>query len=175
MTRERSDYNDNHEAPLRAGVTAGSIAAVLGSLANLPLQAPTDTLFNAATVTGASLFVGVAAGLLWRTLSSDPRRPVLFAASATVPFALVAVIAFALDAQIDRSASYVVPLAAIVFGIVASLTPPLARMLNAAPAWLAGAALAVAVAVGAAFATQGDAESGALTLPPRSMTVDVLR
>jgi len=97
MARDRSDNRDNEEAPLRAGVTAGSIAVVLGSLANLPLQAPTDTLVNAATVTGASLFVGLVAGLLWSSLSSDPRRPILFVASVAVTFALVAVTAFEFD------------------------------------------------------------------------------
>ena len=173
MDRDRSNNSNNEEAPLRAGVTAGSVAAVLGSLANLPLQAPTDTLFNAATVTGASLFIGLVAGLLWRSLSSNPRRPILFAASSVVTFALVAVTAFVFDTQVDRSASYVVPLALMVLLLVVGLTPLLAHKLTAAPAWFVAAALALAVGVGGALVTQGDAESGTLTFPSRSMVVDV--
>lgn len=172
MVRQSSD---NSKARLRAGVTAGSIAAVVGSLANLPLEAPTDTLFNAATVTTASLLAGTVAGLLWRQLASNPRRPIVFGTSLLVAFAVVAASALALDGQVDRAASYIVPLAAIVLGIVGVATPLLTRTLQTAPAWIAVAALAVAVIVGGSLATQGDAESGTLTLPPRSSVIDEIR
>lgn len=144
MTQQSSDDGNGR---LRAGVIAGSIAAVAGSLANLPLEAPTDTLFNAATVTTASL---------------------------AVVFAVVAATALALDGQVDRATSYVVPLAAIVLGIVGVATPLLGRALQNPPAWITAAALAVAVIVGAGLATQGDAESGTLTLPPRSSIIEVI-
>ncbi|MDA1174319.1 MAG: hypothetical protein O2826_07355 [Chloroflexi bacterium] len=167
--------SDNRKVRLRAGVIAGSIAAVVGSLANLPLEAPTDTLFNAATVTAASLLAGTLAGLLWLWLASNPYGPIVFCASLAVAFAVVAAAAIALDGQVDRAASYLVPLAAIVLGIVGAATPLLARALHNAPAWIVAAALAVAVIVGGSLATQGDAESGTLTLPPRSSTKDVIR
>ena len=171
MTQQSSDDGNGR---LRAGVIAGSIAAVAGSLANLPLEAPTDTLFNAATVTTATLLAGTIAGLLWRWLASNPRGPIVFGASLAVVFAVVAATALALDGQVDRATSYVVPLAAIVLGIVGVATPLLGRALQNPPAWITAAALAVAVIVGAGLATQGDAESGTLTLPPRSSIIEVI-
>jgi len=167
--------SDNSKVRLRAGVIAGSIAAVVGSLANLPLEAPTDTLFNAATVTTASLLAGTVAGLLWLWLASNPYGPIVFGASLAVAFVVVATAAIALDGQVDRAASYILPLAAIVLGIVGVATPLLARALHNAPAWVMAVALAVAVIVGGSLATQGDAESGTLTLPPRSSTIDIIR
>ena len=37
-------------SPVRAGLTAGSVAAIAAVLVNLPLEAPTDTYFNSAPV-----------------------------------------------------------------------------------------------------------------------------
>jgi hypothetical protein len=167
--------NDSAKFPLRAGVTAGSIAAIVGSVVNLPLEAPTDTLFNAATVTTVSVLAGAIAGLLWRQLALTPRGPIVFSASLLVAFAIVAATAFALDGQIDRAASYILPLAAIVLGIIGVATPLLANALRRVPAWTTAVALAAAVIIGASLASQGDAESGTLTLPPRSSTIEITR
>ena len=68
-------------SPVRAGLTAGSAAAVCGSVLNLPLLSPTDTLMNSATVTAASLAGGVGAGLLWQALGRSRRRPAYFLGS----------------------------------------------------------------------------------------------
>lgn len=141
--------SDNGKVRLCAGVISGSIAAIVGSIANLPLEAPTDTLFNAATV----------AGLMWRQLASNSRGLIVFRASlALLAFALLAATALALDGQVDRAGCYIVPLVAIVLGIVGVATPLLARALRIAPAWITAVALAVAVIVGGGLASQGDAE-----------------
>lgn len=161
-------------APVRAGVTAGSIAAMVASVVNLPLDAPTDTLFNAATVTIAALLAGVIAGLLWRSLASNRRRQLLFASTLVTAFVVVAASAIALDQQVDRAASYIVPLAAIVLGVVGLLAPSLSLMLRARSTLVAGVALVIALAVGAALASQGDAASGTLTLPPRSEILNII-
>ena len=67
-------------APVRAGVTAGSIAAMVASVVNLPLDAPTDTLFNAATVTfdvtarddGDVVFILAKTTVTWAQLQLPP-------------------------------------------------------------------------------------------------------
>jgi undecaprenyl pyrophosphate phosphatase UppP len=159
---------------VRAGVIAGSIAAIVASVVNLPLEAPSDTLFNAATVTMAAVLAGAIAGLLWRGLGSNRRRQPLFAWAVVIAFIVTAAIAIVLDQQVNRAASYIVALAAIVLGIVGSFTPLLSRLLRARPTLVAGGALVIAMVVGVALASQGDAASGALTLPPRSTTINVI-
>ena len=172
MVGERNDISNQGEVPVRAGVTAGSIAAIIGSLANLPLQAPTDTLFNAATVTVTSLFMGALCGWLWARFSSNSRGPILFAGSLLFAFAVVAVTAFGLDTKIDGLILYVIPLATIIFGVVFGLTPLLSRASTTVPAWLSVIVFALAIFIGTGLANCGDASAGTLTLPPRSMIIN---
>jgi hypothetical protein len=161
-------------APVRAGVTAGSVAAIVASVVNLPLEAPIDTLFNAATVTMAAVLAGAIAGLLWRGLGSNRRRQPLFALAVVAAFIVIASSAIVLEAQVNRAASYIVPLAAIVIGIVGSFTPLLSRLIWVKPTLAAGVALVIAVVVGVALASQGDTASGTLTLPPKSTIMNVI-
>jgi hypothetical protein len=79
-----------------------------------------------------------------------------------------------LEAQVNRAASYIVPLAAIVIGIVGSFTPLLSRLIWVKPTLAAGVALVIAVVVGVALASQGDTASGTLTLPPKSTIMNVI-
>lgn len=163
--------NSSTEAPLRAGIVVGSIGAIASSLANLPLEAPTDTLFNAATVSAGSLLAGLVAGLLWRALASCPRRPTLFAVTLVITFIIVAAAATTADSQVDRVKSYIVPLAAINLFIIGLLTPLASRKLRSTPIWLAPTLLIAALIIGGALAGQGDARSGTLKLPPRSIPI----
>ena len=54
------------ERPVWAGLFSGAIAAIVASLVQLPLYAPSDTLFNSATVTAGALVAGLASGVLWK-------------------------------------------------------------------------------------------------------------
>ena len=86
-------------------------------------------------------------------------------------FVLALVIAFAGNTQLDRMVSYMVPLAAIVVVACAVLTPLLASFFLK-PAvgllkWTPAISVVIALVVGFGLITQGDAESGELTLPPR--------
>jgi hypothetical protein len=165
-----NSHDEANEVPLRAGLVAGSVAAVLASLANLPLEAPTDSLFNAGSVTIAALLTGLATGLLWRTLRATRTYAIVVA----IAFAATASAAFAIDGQVDRAVSYIVPLAALVFATTGVLTPLASRRLASFPAWAVAVLLFVALSFGAALANQGDAESGSLTLPPRSGTLELI-
>ena len=151
-----------------AGLTAGAIAAVIAALVSLPLHAPVDSVFNSATVTIAALVVGGISGLLW---SRYPDRPLWFLGGLAILFVIALVIAFVGNTQLDRMVSYMAPLAAIVVVVCAVLTPLLAAFFAKSTMgllkWSPAVAVIVALVVGFALATQGDAESGELSLPPR--------
>ena len=151
-----------------AGLTAGAIAAVIAALVSLPLHSPVNSAFNSATVAVAALVVGGIAGLLWSRLSD---RLLWFLVALAGLFIIALVIAFAGDTQLDRMVSYMVPLAAIVVVICAVLTPLLASFFLKTTVgllkWTPAIAVVIALVVGFGLITQGDAESGELTLPPR--------
>ena len=154
-----------------AGITAGAIAAVIAALVSLPLHAPVDTAFNSATVTVAALVVGVVSGVLWSWLSG---RLLWFLFSLAVIFVVALVVAVAGNTQLDRMVSYMAPLAAIVVVLCAVLTPLLASFFLKTTIgllkWTPAIVVIIALAVGFGLVTQGDADSGELTLPPRPTT-----
>lgn len=160
-------------SPLRAGLTAGAAAAMWGSLLNLPLHSPSDAMLNSATVTGASLAAGVGAGLLWSALGRARNRHVYFPAGMTLAFALVAAAAAAGESQIERSFSYVTPLAALTLAIIAVLTQRLMSTGRALPMFVTVALVIAALGVGAGLAGMGDQESGRLELPPRTAPLSI--
>ncbi len=155
-----------------AGLTAGAIAAVIAALVSLPLHAPVDSAFNSATVAVAALVVGVISGLLWSRFSG---RLMWFLAGLAALFVLALIVAFAGNTQLDRMVSYMVPLAAIVVVVCAVLTPLLASFFVKTTIgllkWSPAIAVVVALVVGFGLVTQGDAESGELSLPPRPTAV----
>ena len=161
--------NGRRVAPeLRAGLTAGSVGAVAGVLVNLPLKSPSDAFFNSAPVMMGALLAGLGSGILWHVLDGSPRRPALFAAALALALGLASAAALAGESQLQRSVSYVVPLAAVVLGVTGVLTVILPRTGWAASWRLTILAAAVAVALGLGLAGQGDQESGRLELPPRA-------
>ena len=151
-----------------AGLTAGAIAAVIAVLVSLPLHSPVDSVFNSATVAVAALVVGVTSGFLWSRLSG---RLLWFLAGLVAIFVVALIIAFVGNTQLDRMVSFMVPLSAIVVVVCAVLTPLLASFFLKPTLgllkWSPAVAVIVALAVGFGLVTQGDAESGELTLPPR--------
>ena len=155
-----------------AGLTAGAIAAVIAALVSLPLHAPVDSVFNSATVAVAALVVGVISGFLWSRFSD---RLLWFLTGLGAIFILALIIAFAGNTQLDRMVSYMVPLAAIVVVVCAVLTPLLASFFLKPTLgllkWTPAVAVVIALIVGFGLVTQGDAESGELSLPPRPTAV----
>ncbi len=168
MTTAHTNADAPGVSPIRAGLTAGAAAAVCGSLLNLPLHSPSDAMLNSASVTAASLAAGVGAGLLWRALGGSTRRHFYFPAGMALAFALVAAAAAAGESQIERSASYVTPLAGLTIAVTAGLTQYLASACRALPMAVTIALVIAAFGVGGALAGVGDQESGKLELPPRS-------
>ena len=150
-----------------AGMAAGAMAAIAASLVQLPLHSPTDVVFNSLTVTVGSLIAGLLAGALWAAARKSAFRRRLYYAVWLALFGVVAGAAAVGDTQLDRTLSFVVPLAAIVMASTGIGTPVLAGS-GRIGYLVASIAVAAAVGVGAGLATQGDAESGRLELPPRA-------
>ena len=153
-------------SPLRAGLTAGSIGAVAGVLVNLPLDSPSDAFFNSASVMAGSLLAGLGSGLLWYVLGDSPRRPAFFAVSLALVFGLVSAAAIVGESQLERSVSYIVPLAAIVLGLTGVLTVLLLRIKRPTSWRLTLLAIIVAVGLGVGLAGHGDQESGSWSCRP---------
>ena len=155
-----------------AGLTAGAIAAIIASLVSLPLNSPLDSVFNSATVAVAAIGIGLLAGVLWLWLST---RILWYGTILAALFLAVLVATLAGDSALERLSSFSTPLAAIIIGVSAILTPMLASMLLK-PAftllkWAPAIALIAALAVGFGLVTQGDTESIDLTLPPPLATI----
>ena len=153
-----------------AGLIAGSIAALVASLVSLPLRSPLDLAFNTLTITLASLFVGIASGLLWKTLSNNPRRLQYYAGGLAAAFVVVAVVALVGNMWLERFAAFTIPLAAIVFALSGILAPVVGGISGAAARGLAVVLLIASVGLGVGLASQGDTESGELSLPERAET-----
>ena len=107
---------------LRSGLVASSIAAVVASLINLPLHAPTDAFFNSASVTVGSLATGIGVPLLWSSLRDFRRRHFAFAIAIIAIFCLVLLASLVSETNLERSVSYIVPLAALVLGLTGIFT-----------------------------------------------------
>ncbi len=151
-----------------AGLTAGAVAAIIAALVSLPLHSPVDSAFNSATVALACLVLGLITGALWSRLGG---RPLLIFGMLGGLFLIVLIVAFVGNTLLDRFLSFVLPLAAIAFVVCALLTPLLSSYFSRPDlgwkSWMpAGVAVVVALVVGFALITQGDAESGELALPP---------
>ena len=156
------------EAPFRAGLLSGSVAALAAALLSLPLESPHDGLVNSATVVVITLIAGAVAGFVWKRLPEGQSRTKRFIIVILVGFLLVAGATALMQTQVERSLSFGLPVAALAAVIIGAGVPLLADKGRALPWWLAVAAVAVALAVGIALAGQGDQESGELELPPRT-------
>ena len=152
----------------RAGLLAGSVAAIVAVLVSLPLQSPDDALLNSVTVAIAVLGAGLAAGVSWSVFSDRERGRLLYAASLIGAFLVVTVVALFAESQVlEHFFSFSVPLAAIALGMIGVLTPVLERTQLPGLWWSTPVAVVVAFGLGIALVGQGDEESGELSLPPR--------
>ena len=160
------------EAPIRAGLLSGSVAALAAALLSLPLESPHDGLVNSATVVVITLIAGAVAALVWMRLPEGKSRTKRFIIVILVGFLLVAGATALMQTQVERSLSFGTPVAALAAVVIGAGVPLLADKGRALPWWLALAAVAVALAVGIALAGQGDQESGELELPPRTADLE---
>lgn len=152
-----------------AGITTGSLAAIVAVLVSLPLHSPDDARLNSASVGIGAILVGMLSGLMWRLLKKTKQRTknytILWGVSCvTVSSMLLS----AFSVQMDNLVPFALPLAAIVCLITGVLTPILARDSSPLRWWAAPVAVALALAVAIPLAGVGDQPSGRLELPPKT-------
>ena len=139
------------------------MGAIVASLVSLPLRSPDDLIGNTASVTLLALFTGILGGVYWqRVFDVDGGRRKLVMAAAAAFVAAVVGLAILEVVALDRFLSFGVPLAAIILGAVALLTPLINDM--ELPMWTPLVGVVVAILVGGLLAGVGDAESGDLSL-----------
>lgn len=155
---------------MQAGLIAGAVAAIVAVAVQLPLESPSDAFLNSASVVIFTLLLGLIAGAVWHAVERNPKNLVYFATVLVAGFLVISVGALAANTQVERMASFTLPLAAIAFVVVGVLTVVLAKV-SLPKMWPSAAAVVVALAVGIGLAGQGDQESGDLFLPPRAATV----
>ncbi len=147
---------------------AGSGAAIACVLVSLPLRSPSDAMLNSATVMAGGLLAGLACGVLRRALDARVTRPnAIFIAGLLACFALISLGALAAETYIERSVSFILPLAGLALGIAGALTLLLRRSSRPVPWWAVTLTLVLAVGLGLALAGRGDQQDGRLELPPR--------
>lgn len=147
-----------------AALIASAAGGVLAILLSIPLHSPDDIFFNSATVAIGAVAAGLGASVLWRLLGQAPGRLRLFEVAMAVAFALVAVLLVAGETMLDRTASFGIPLAGVVFACIAVGTPMLAG--RALPAWSTVASIVLPLVLGAALVSVRDGQLVALALPP---------
>ena len=156
--------------PVQAGLTGGAVAGVVAVLVNLPLVSPSDSFFNSATVMVGSLTAGLAVGTWARLLGEGHVRRAPFWSGIVFATGLAAIVAVAAESQLERSVSYIAPLAAIILGLSSGLFLLLERLRRPFPWKVTLALIALVIGLGIGLASFGDQESGRLELPPRAST-----
>lgn len=124
---------------------------------------------NAASVAIAAIVTTAVLAVVWALLENRPDRTRLFLGLCVAALGLSVVAALAVQtlAELERTVSFVTPLAAIQFGVTGLLTP-LAVNLRPAAGWITVPLLLIVIGLGAVFASDGDQQSGRLTLPERT-------
>ena len=152
---------------MQAGLIAGAAAAIVAVFVQLPLDSPSDAFFNSGSVAIGALVLGLIAGAGWRVVGPRSMGLAYFTTALAAGFLIVSVVALAANTQVERLASFTLPLAAVAFAIVGVLTVALAKV-SLPRIWPSTAAALVALAIGVGLAGQGDREVEDLSLPPRA-------
>ncbi len=168
VMRRTNENSALHIGPIQAGLTGGAGAGVVGVLVNLPLVSPSDPFFNSATVMVGALLTGLAVGIWGRVLGEGHVRRAPFWSGIVFLMGLATIIAVVGESQLERSLSYIAPIAAIVVGLTAGIFLLLERLNRPFPWTATLALLALVVGLGIGLAGFGDQESGRLELPPRA-------
>lgn len=152
-----------------AGLVAGLIGSLIVVLVSLPLHSPHDSLMNSGTISVVALLTSAVLGLVWHIVGRTERGTQRFVAICAAVFGTAVVGAFLVEtvAGLERSVSFIVPLAAIQLGVTATFTPVLSTNIFTFK-WVVVLLAAALLVTGFGLAGQGDQESGRLELPPRS-------
>lgn len=172
--RRTNEDSAHRIGPVQAGLTGGAVAGIVGVLINLPLVSPSDSFFNSATVMVGALITGLAVGIWRRVLGEGHVRRAPFWSGIVFLMGLATIIAVIGESQLERSVSYIAPLAAIVVGLTAGILLLLERLSRPLPWTVTFALIILVIGLGIGLAGFGDQESGRLELPPRAKIHHIL-
>jgi hypothetical protein len=165
------DYTFDPHAlnPWLAGLTAGAVAAIAGTLLAFTLRSPDEIVANSLTVAVGALLIGVASGWLWRRVRATDNGLSTYRWAVLGAF-VVSIVAIAIVDQLalGRLISYASPLSVLIFGVVGLLTPFFATVHW--PAWVTVIPVVIALALGAGLFGRGNVDSGDLSLSDLTTT-----
>ena len=166
-----SEYRYDPDAlnPWLAGLAAGAVGAMAGTVLAFSLLSPDEVVANSVTVTLGALVVGLASGWLWRRVRATSNGLATFRWALVGAF-VVTLVAVAIVDQValSRLIPYGMPIAAVIFVVVGLLTPYLAT--HHWPVWTVAVLVVIALAVAVGLFGRGNVESGDLSLSDLTTT-----
>ena len=102
---------------MKAGLIAGSVAAVVVVLLSLPLRSPDDVLLNSATIAIGVLVLGAFAGAVWRALADAHNSRTYFRFVMVGTFVLFTAIVVISETQLEKMISFSIPLGTVAFSV----------------------------------------------------------
>jgi polyisoprenoid-binding protein YceI len=160
-----SEYRYDPRAlnPVLAGLAAGSVGAIAGSIVSLSITTPDELVANTLSLTIVALLIGLATGELWRRVRATDNGLRTFSLTVFAAFLLTLILLVSIDRfALQNLLPYAVPVAALVFLSVGLLTPPFSR--SVVSSWLVVIPLVLALAIGIGLFGRGKAASGDLSL-----------
>ena len=162
-------YDPDSLNPWLAGLAAGAVGAIAGTVLAFLLQSPDEIVANSITVTVGALLIGLASGWLWRKVRATNNGLATFRFSLVGAF-VVTLVAVAIVDQValSRLIPYGVPIAVVIFVSVGLLTPYLAA--HHWPVWTVVVLVLIALAMAVGLFGRGIVESGDLSLSDLTTT-----
>lgn len=162
-------YDPTTLNPWLAGLAAGAVGALAGTLLAFSLRSPDDIVANSVTVTIAALVIGVASGWLWRRVRATSGGLTTFRWAVFGGFVAALIAVAAVDqVALANLIPYGVPIAGAIFGSVGLLTPFFAT--HHWPPWGVALLVVAAVAVAIGLFGRGNVASGDLSLSDLTTT-----
>lgn len=166
------EYDPAAWSPIVAGLAAGAVGGIAGSLLALPLRSPDEVVANSLSIVIAALVIGLVSGMLWRRLraSATARRSFWMAIGLGFAAALTA-IAVTDWFVFSNLIPYAAPVALVIFLSVGLLTPVFATV-TVSP-WIAAIPVVLALVAGVGLFGRGNVASGELGLEDLATTTTI--
>lgn len=162
-------YDPKALSPWLAGLAAGAVGAIAGTMLAFSQRSPDDIVANSVTVTVGALLIGLASGWLWRRVRATNNALTTFRLAMVGGF-VVTLVAIAIVDQValSRLVPYGMPIGAVIFAAVGLLTPFFAT--HHWPAWAVAILVVIAVALALVLFGRGNVASGDLSLSDLTTT-----
>lgn len=155
------EYDPRALHPVLAGLAAGAVGGIAGSVVSLSITTPDEIVANTLSITILAMIIGAASGELWRRVRASNNGLRSFSLAVLAAFVLSLIVLFTIDRfALGNLLGYAVPVAAIVFLSIGLLTPPLSRAVVSG--WIVLIPVILALVIGIGLFGRGKAESGEL-------------